>query len=221
MSYDPLIIDPLREMMGKAFDFAPTLLMTLGIFLVGYLLAKVISQTLLRLFKTIHIDKITEQLGLSNIFKKGGIEHKASELLSLLVYWVLMVIVIIIAVKAFGLTMASVLLEKIFAYIPSVISGVVVLTLGLLLANIVSAVIYLVANNTDMPHPDVVGRLSKWAIVVFVTIAFLKEIGFDFLFTGTHLMIVVSGFVLALALAFGLAGKDIAARYLDILKPKK
>jgi len=221
MSYHTLIIDPLREMMSKAFDFVPTLLVTLGILLVGWLMAKVISEMLLRLFKAIHVDKITEQLGVTNVLKKGGVDHKPSELLSRLVYWVIMVIFLIIAVNAFGLTMASILLEKILAYIPSVISGVVVLILGLLLANIVSNVIYLIVSNTNMPNPDVVSRLSKWAIVVFVTVAFLKEIGFEFLFTGANLTIVLAGFIFALALAFGLAGKDIAARYLEVLKPKK
>ena len=221
MSYHTLIIDPLREMMSKAFDFVPTLLVTLGILLVGWLMAKVISEMLLRLFKAIHVDKITEQLGVTNVLKKGGVDHKPSELLSRLVYWVIMVIFLIIAVKAFGLTMASILLEKILAYIPSVVSGAVVLILGLLLANIVSNVIYLIVSNTNMPNPDVISRLSKWAIVIFVTVAFLKEIGFEFLFTGANLTIVLAGSIFALALAFGLAGKDIAARYLDVLKPRK
>jgi hypothetical protein len=60
--------------------------------------------------------------------------------------------------------------------------------------------------------------LSKLAIVVYVSIIYLKEIGFVALFSGATYSVFMTGIVFALALAFGLAGKDVAAKYLTLLK---
>lgn len=218
---DYLIIDPLREMLAKVASFIPTFIVGLGILFIGWMAAKVVSKMFHRLLKIIRFDKIADRAGISDILVHGGIKHKLSDLLSSLVYWVVMVMVLIISVKAFGLTMASSLLERLLGYVPSVISGVLILMLGMLLAKVVSGLVYVAAANTDIPNPEMLSRLSKWAIIIYVTVIFLKEIGFGLLFVGTNFTIVFGGVIFALALAFGLAGKDIAARYLDVLKKEK
>ena len=88
------------------------------------------------------------------------------------------------------------------------------------LARFVSTIVYLAAKNTDMPAPVTLTRITKLAIMTYVTILFLKEIGFVSLFMGQHYTIFISGIVFALALSFGLAGRDIASNYLDVLKKK-
>lgn len=218
--YDSLIREPLREILTKVIDFAPVLLTALVILIVGGLLAKVIDNLLLRFFKMINFDKIADHLGLGRMLERGGIKHKPSELLSLMVYWIIIVVVLIMAVKSLGLTLASSLLDKLLAYIPSVISGAIVLTFGMVIAKVVSGFIQVVGANFDLPRPDVLSHLSKLAIMVYVVILFLKEIGLEMLFV-ENFVIFFGGIVFAMALAFGLAGKDIAAKYLDAFHLKK
>jgi hypothetical protein len=170
--------------------------------------------------RTIGLDKLCTKSGITKVLKKGGITQKPSNLAGCLLYWTMMIGVLIATVKIFGLAMASVLLDKILAYIPSIFSGVFVLIVGMLLAQFVSVLVYAAAKNTDMPIPDVLARLSKLAIVVYVSIVYLKEIGFAAIFSGMSYVIFIAGLVFALALSFGLAGKDVAARYLDVLKHK-
>jgi hypothetical protein len=220
MRYDTLIVEPLRDMMGKVVSFIPTLLVAFGILIIGCVIAHAIERLLTRVLKMIEFDKVSDKMGLTRILKTGGITHKASEVLGCLTYYVLMIMVLIMTVKAMGLVVASALVDKILAYVPHVISGVLVLIIGMYLARFVSALVYIAAKNTDMPSPATLGRISKLAIMVYVTILFLKEIGFVSLFVGTHYTIFIGGVVFAMALAFGLAGKDIAGRYLDVLRRK-
>ena len=95
-----------------------------------------------------------------------------------------------------------------------------VLIFGMLLAKFVATIVYVTAKSTDMPIPATLARLSKYAIVVFVTILYLKEIGFVDLFVGANYTIFMAGVIFSLALAFGLAGKDIASKYLGVLERK-
>ncbi len=216
MIYDYMIIDPLREMLAKVVGFLPTLGLTLVILIIGWTVVKFFSKILLDLFKAINLDKVIDKLGAFNVLDHG--DKKPSELLSHLTYVIGMIIVLVMTVKSLGLITASDLLDSVLAYIPSVISGVFVLIIGMLIAHVISGVVHVVAKNTDMPRPELLSGLSKLTIMFFAVTAFLREVGFGDLFVGTNFTIVFGGIVLALALAFGLAGKDIAAKYLDVFK---
>ena len=221
MRFDAFIIEPFRDVMDRVIVFVPTLLVALGILIIGWVIARVIRKGLLRVFRAIQFDKLSDTIGLSSILRNGGIKHKPSEMLSCLVYTVVMIGVFVMTIKALGLTLASDLIDGLLGYVPSVVSGVFILIIGMLLAKVVSGLVYVTAKNTDMPIPETLSRLSKWAIVAYVTIMFLKEIGFVSLFVPEYSTIFVAGVVFALALAFGLAGRDIASRYLDVFNVRK
>ena len=218
--YDAIVFEPLRDMIARVAHFVPTLLLALAILIVGYLLAHAIEKLLTKVLRMIEFDKVMEKMGLVHILKVGEVKHKPSDLIGLLTYCVLMITTLIMTVKVFGLTSVFGMLDSVLAFIPNVIAGVLVLTIGMLIAKTVSAIVFVVAKNADMPLADTVSRLCKYAIMVFVAIIFLKEIGFVALFEG-HYPIFIGGIVFAIALAFGLAGKDIASRYLDVLNIKR
>ncbi len=221
MKFDTLVLEPLMDMMRRMESFIPTLFTALVILILGSLIAHLIHKLLTKLLKAIPFDKLVSKLGLSSILKNGGIEHKPSDLVGHLVYIVMMFVVVIMTIKAFGYSIANELVDSLIAYIPHVISGVTVLIIGMLLARFVSALVYIGAKNTDMPAPAALSRLTKLAIMIYVTIIFLKEVGLVFLFEGVNYTIFVGGVVFALAIAFGLAGKDVAAHYLDVFDTKK
>lgn len=218
MSYDTLILQPLRDMTVQVVSFIPTLLVAMGILFIGWIVARFIREGVTLMFKVIHFDKLADKTGIARFLRTGGLKHKPSELLGFLTYCVFMVMILILTVKSLGLTVASDLVDKILAYIPNVVSGAFVLIIGMYIARFVSVLVYIAAKNTDMPIPAVLARLSKLAIMVYVTIIYLKEIGLVDLFMGEHSTLFVGGIIFALSLAFGLAGRDIAAKYLDVFK---
>ena len=218
MKLDILVLEPIKEIMMRALEFIPTFIMALTILAVGYIVAKTLTKFLVSACRTVGLDKLCTKAGLSNVLKTGGIKQKPSSLVGCLFYWTMMIGVLITTVKIAGLHMATEFLDKVLAYIPSIISGVFVLIVGMLLAKFVSVLVYVAAKNTDMPIPETLAKLSKLAIVVYVSIIYLREIGFVALFSGASYSVFITGIVFALALAFGLAGKDVAAKYLNVLK---
>lgn len=217
MNYNVLLIEPIKDMLGRVGGFIPTLIITLGILIAGTFVTVLLTKVVSELLKAIHFDKVADKIGISGTLKNGGVKLKPSELLTTLTYWVMIVTVFIMTIKAYGLTFATDLLDSILAYIPSVISGALVLIVGMIVARIVAGLIHVVATVTDMPKPELVGRLSKYAILGYTSIVFIKEIGLLALFEGSYTTFMM-GVVFALALAFGLAGKDVAARFLDSLR---
>jgi hypothetical protein len=220
MNYDSLILTPFKEMTATVLSFIPTLLFALGILVIGTFLAHAVEHVIARVFRQIEFDTVSDKMGLTKALHKGGIRRAPSGVIGCLTYWVLMVMVLVMTVKALGITAASLLIDKILAYIPSVITGAVALIIGMLVAKFVATLVYVTAKNTDMPSPAMLARLSKWAIIAYVGIIYLKEIGFVDLFVGAHYTIFIAGIVFSLALAFGLAGKDVASHYLHALDKK-
>jgi hypothetical protein len=66
-----------------------------------------------------------------------------------------------------------------------------------------------------------IAGISRWAIIIFAVTIAMEELGIAPLLVGTAFNIILGGIVLALALAFGLGGKDAAAKYLEELKQKR
>ena len=221
MRYDILVIDPIKEMIGRVANFITTLLIALGILIIGWYAAKLIRHFTTLVLHKVGFDTLSDKVGLTKFLKVGGIKRTPSDLTGCITYWVLMVMVLITTVKSFGLVAVADLIDKVLGYIPSVFTGVLVLIVGMLIARMVSVLVYVTAKNTDMPSALTISRLTKIAIMAYVGIIFLREVGFMSLFADTNLTIVTAGFVFALALAFGLAGKDIATKYLDVFNVRK
>jgi hypothetical protein len=212
------ILKSVHDMFGTVTGYLPTLLTVLSILVIGWVAARVISKVVTRLFKEIYFDTVCLHLGLAGVLRKGGIKRSPSEVMGCLVYWVVMIMVLTMSVKTFGLTLVDDMLNRLFAYVPSVIGAVFVLIFGMILGNFISSLVKIVASNTDIPRPETLGMVTKYTIILFAVTIFLKEIGLEGIVTGTSLDIIFASICLALALSFGLGGRDTAARYLDKLR---
>lgn len=215
---DTFILSSVRDMVSTVTGYMPTFLTIISVLVLGWVVARVVSKIIARLLREIYFDTMCQHLGLAGILRKGGIKSSPSEVVGCIVYWVFMITVLATSIKIFGLPMVDELLKRLFSYVPSVISAVFVLIFGMILGNFISSLVRVVASNTDIPRPDIMGMLTKYAIVLFAVTIFLHEIGLGGLVTGANLNTLFTSVCLALALAFGLGGRDTAAKYIDRLK---
>ena len=221
LEWENLIIGPVREMLTKIMGYLPTLLGALLILIVGWVVAKTLRRIVSRLLKATHFDKLADKAGISEILSKGGLKTSAINVLSALVYWLVIIMVLVMVVNALGLPQASNVLESLFAYIPNVIAALFVLVVGMFLANFVSGIVRTAAGNAYLPKPEIFAAVSRWAIIIFAGTISLRELGIGTLLVTTTFNIILGGVCLALALAFGFGGKDAAARYIEEWRQKR
>jgi hypothetical protein len=216
-----LIVDPVREMLTKVLAYLPTLLGALIILVIGWMIAKVIRGLVNRVLKIIRFDTLADKAGITEVLRKGDLKATTGEVLSGLVYWLVIIMVLVMVVNALGLPQASEVFESLFAYIPSVIAGLFVLVIGMFLASFVSGIVRTAAGNANLPKPEILAGVSRWAIIIFAATIALGELGIATLLVTTTFNIFFGGVCLALALAFGLGGKDAAGKYLEQLMRQK
>ena len=221
IEWENLIIEPLREMLTKIMAYLPVLLGALIIIIVGWIAAKIIRSIVNGALKMVRFDAMVNKSGISEILQKGDLKITARQVVSGLVYWLVIIMVLVMTANALGLPKASDILSDLFAYVPKVIAALLVLVVAMFLAGFVSGIVQTVAANAKLPKPDLLAGISRWAIIIFAVTISLAQLGIAAVFVTTTFNIILGGIVLALALAFGLGGKDAAARYLDELKQNR
>jgi hypothetical protein len=205
----------------RIMAYLPVLLGALVILIVGWIVAKAIKRIVDWLLKAVRFDTLADRAGISEMLRKGNLEVSAREVVSGVVYWLAIIMVLVMAVDALGLPKASDVLASLFDYVPRVIAALLVLVVAMFLASFVSGIVSTAAGNANLPKPELFAGISRWAIIIFAVTISLEQLGIAPLLVTATFNIILGGVCLALAIAFGLGGKDAAARYLEELRQKR
>jgi hypothetical protein len=198
----------------KITAFLPELIGAIIIFVVGWIIARLVKVGVEKILRLVRFNTATEKTGVNKFLKKGEIVKSPSEIVGTLVYWFIMILVIIASLDALGLPIVSDMLNSIFLYIPNVVAAIIVLVLGFLLGNLLSAVVRTAASNAGLKNADGLGKISLYAIVFFSAAIALIQLGIGEEVVVSAFELAFGAAALALALAFGLGGRDVAAEYL-------
>ena len=221
MEWENLIVVPIREMLTRIMAYLPVLFGALIILIVGWIVARTIRWIMDSVLQAIRFDTLADKAGISEVLRKGDLRITPRKIVSGLVYWLVIIMVLVMVVNALGLPKASDILAGLFAYVPNVIAALFVLVVAMFLANFVSGIVRVAAGSANLPRPQLLAAISRWAIIIFAVTISLAQLGIAPLLVTATFNIILGGIVLALALAFGLGGKDAAAKYLEELKQKR
>ncbi|MDX1638821.1 MAG: hypothetical protein R3281_12680 [Balneolaceae bacterium] len=213
------ITQVLQESYQTFFDqlagFLPKLIGALIILILGWIIAKLIKAGAIRLLKLVRMDKITEKAKIDQFLEEGGTEKSAIEIIGVLIYWLIMLVVILAGFNTLGLEVASELFNQIILYIPNVIVAVLVLIFGIYLASFIAQVVVTYLKNVGIQNADFLGKLTQAAIILFVASLALSQLNIGQELVTNAFLLLFGAICLALALAFGLGGREWAS---DIIK---
>lgn len=220
MGWKIIVIDPIRETLTKVGTFVPILIGVLFILVVGWLVAKVIQRLVTRILKLVRLDVASERAGIANFLAKGEIKYTLSELIGMLIYWLVMLIVFVTAVDALGLKVAAQLLDKIVLYLPNVVVSIFILSLGTFVAVFLGGIVRTAATNAGVAFARLLGQLSQLIVIVFAIAMALEQLNIGTRIIAISLNVILGAIGLACALAFGLGCKDLAAKFVSDLIEK-
>ena len=199
-------------------DFLPKLFLSVIILCVGWIIAITLDKAVSRIIRILKIDKALQGLGIEKYLEKAGFRLDVGAFIGGLVKWFIIIGFLVAALDVLGLNQVNTFLQEILAYLPNVIVAALILVAAALIANAVQKIVVGSARGAGLPSARFLSGIAKWAIWVFALLAALYQLGIagpflQTLFTGFVAMIVIAG-----GLAFGLGGKEVAARYLEKLR---
>ena len=213
------ILNVLQESYNTFFNqmagYLPSLIGAIVILIVGWIIAKIVRAAAVRLLKLIRLDKLTEKTGIDDFLSKGNVAKSSIQMIGSMFYWLVLLIVILTALNSLGLSVASALFNQIILFIPNIIIAVLVLIFGLALANFVSQVMTTYLKNIEVKNSDQLSKLPKYAIIIFAISISLTQLKIGEELVGSAFLMLFGSTCLALALAFGLGGREWAAKVID------
>jgi len=210
-----VLLEPARVFLLQIGHFLPRLGLALLILLAGYLVAKAARFAIERGLKAINFHIVTQRSGMDGFLQRGGAEFDTTRLFGVLVYWVVILAALIVAFNSLGLTYVTELLGRVMVYVPRVVLALLILAFGTYFARFVGNAVLTYCRGIGVRDAETLGRLARYAILAFVIMIALDELDIGGAFLIYAFLIVLSGVVLAMALAFGLGGREWAAAKLE------
>ena len=214
MPIQDIISDSFATFMQGIGEFLPNILAAIVILLAGWIVAKVAKAAVGRGLKLVKFPVLAEKAGIDEFLARGDIKRSAADLLAVLVYWLVMLIVLLMAVNALRLEMASQLLNEILLYIPNIIVAVIVLVVGLYAANFVGGLVRTAAANAGIEEAGLVAGVARYALIIFTFAIALNQLRIGEEIVANGFLLIFGAACLAAALAVGLGARETVSRYL-------
>jgi hypothetical protein len=218
-SWSEVLLSSFQNLWAEIIAYVPNIVVSIIIFIVGWVVAVVVGKWISQLIKTVQFDKILASVGVDELVNKAGYRLNSGAFIGGLVRAFITVVFLVAALDVLKLSQINAFLyEVVLAYIPNVLAAAIILLLAAVLADAIQKVVTASAKASGVGYAELLGGITKWMIWIFAILAAFTQlnIGAAFaqtLFTGLVAMVSIAG-----GLAFGLGGKDAAARYIEHLR---
>lgn len=196
------------------FGFLPSFFGALIIFLFGLILAKWSKTLIIKVLGVIKLDKLLRKGGLEPYFRKADVRVKAEEFIGEVIRWLVIVVFFMAAINVLGLTTVSGVLSTLLGYLPNIISAVLVLTIGILLAGLVENLVKGTVNQVDKKTSRLLSKIASYLVVIVAALAAINELGIAQSLINTLFVGVVATLTLGIGLALGLGAKNLVSQML-------
>jgi hypothetical protein len=216
-----LMLEPMRVFLVQVGDFLPRLALALVLILLGWFLAKGARFAITKGLRAVNFHVVTQRAGLDGFLRDGGIRADTTDILGLMVYWLVILGALVIGFNSLGLIYVTDLIGRVILFVPKVMVALLVLAFGAYFARFIANAITAYCKNVHIQDAELLGRLAQYAILTFVVLIALDQVNIGGDIVRQSFLIILAGVILALALAFGLGGKEWAAELLERWWPRR
>lgn len=208
------LISILTDLVKDFMAAVPGIVGAIFVVILGWIIAKIVASVIKKLLKKIGIDDLADKLNDIEIVSKANLNIVPSILLSKIAYYIILLIFWIAATDILGMEAVSVLMKDLIAYIPYVISALIVLVIGVFIAEFIKNIVLTTCQSLGIPSAKLIAGFVFWFIFLTAIVSALTQAGINTDFVTSNLSIIIGGGVLAFALGYGFASKDMMANFL-------
>jgi small-conductance mechanosensitive channel len=199
------ILDRAAETVGA---YLPRVGAFLALLVLGYLLAAIVGRLVARSLRGVGLDTLSTRLGVDRELGAIGIQRPASRVVGSAVRIAILVVAIVAAVGALGLSALNDSLNATVLFLPKLFAALVLILAGIVAGRVVRERVDRSATRMDLAGP--LGPLAQAAIVAVFTTTALAQLSVTLAVLTLIVAIVIGAVCLAAAQAVGLGSRDIA-----------
>jgi hypothetical protein len=190
----------------------PRIIGFLVIVAIGWVVASVLARGLAALLRAVKFEHLAQRSGLTDLTQKMGIKSDSSGFIALLAKWFIRLITLVVAFDALGVPAVSSILRQLLLWLPNLAVALVILVIAGFAGNALGSLVRGATAKAGVTKPNVLAAVVRFAVLAFGVLVALNQIGVASSLVNILFMAVVGAAALALGLAFGLGGRDAAAR---------
>jgi hypothetical protein len=200
-------------------QFLPAILAAVIIFVIGWIVGVIAYRVVVEIVRVLRIDDALRSAGMDDAAKSAGFRLDVGAMLGTLIQWFIVIVFLVAALDILGLTRVTIFLQTVvLLYLPNVIVAALILILGAIMAELTKGLVAGSARAAGAHGANLAGAVAKWAIWVTAILAALNQLGVATEFVQTLFTGIVIAASLAFGLAFGLGGKEAAARAIERIR---
>jgi hypothetical protein len=132
-----------------------------------------------------------------------------------LVKWLVRIVVLLVAFDVLGLPAVSDVMRQLLLWLPNLVVAIFVLFIGGIAARALGNIVRGATAESGFSNPETLANVTRTTVWAFAIVVAINQLGIatnliNTLFTGF-----VGALAVALGLAFGLGGRDLASRTLE------
>ena len=205
----------LEDMMISIRDFAPSVIGALFILLIGWIAARFIAKFLRRLLNKIGVDKLSDYINNMELFGESSIQISLTKIITGFFYYIILVMVWVAAADVLGIQAVTDILNDIIDYIPNLLVAFIYLLIGIFIADLARKFVLTTLQSLGIPSATFIAGFIFYFLIINILLGALTQAKINTEFIASNISIILGGVVLAFAIGYGLASKDIASNLIN------
>lgn len=205
----------LLQTLSEFSIYLPKIVASLTVFILGAAIANTVRNLIIKSLDSLKLTKSLKDTPIEHFIKNAEVGKRIEQIVGSIVYWLFMLVIIQTSIAILGLTSLSNILERILSFVPNILSAVIILFFGVLLAGVVESLVKGSIKTIDPKTGRALGKISSYLVMTVGVLISISEIGI----ASEFILILFVGFVFAvslgLGLSLGLGGKDLVKKLLD------
>ncbi len=215
-----MLTDTLQQLLNQLIDFVPRFVGAILVIIIGIIIAKIVAGIIRKVLQTINVDKFGEKLNEIDFVRKANFAIKVSSIFSKIVYYFLLVFFLVAASDILAMPAISDLVVGLFNLIPKLIVSIIFLIFGTVLAEMIRSLLDTTLSSLGVSSSKIISTFLFYFLFINVVILAIAQAEINTEFLEQNISIIIAGGVLAFAIGYGLASKDIVGNFLSSLYTK-
>jgi hypothetical protein len=186
-------------------SFLPALIGAAIILIIGWFVAGLLARLIERALKAIGFES-------GDFIRRSGTRLSTSGVIATLVKYFIFLIFVQAAANVLGIPQLTEIINRIILFIPNVVIAMAIIVVGSLIARFLSGLVRSSVSELGVGSPNLLATLTQYIVIGFSVIAAIDQLGIAATLINTLLIGLIGSIALAVGLAFGLGGRDVAAQ---------
>jgi hypothetical protein len=204
--------DSAQTALDSFVGFLPKLIGFIVVLAIGWIIAKVVKAAVVTLLQKVGLDNALHSGSTGQYVDRIAPDTSPSRLIGSLAFWFIFLGALAVAVSQLGIAALDNFVAAIVAYLPNVIAAVLIFVVAGAIAAAIGGLVERTVGDT--PTGKVVGSVVPVLVMAIATFMILNQLKIAADIVTITYAALLGAAALAMALAFGLGGRDVADRML-------